>query len=1522
MTGEFDADRLWVVGIGSSAGGIEALREMLPGLSDGPVAYVIAQHMSPVHPSLLLQVLSRETPLEVREISDGTALRSGCVFVAPPNCDVEVVDSTFVTRQAEPRISPQPSIDVLLRSIAEDAGGRAIGVILSGTGSDGAQGCEAIREVGGRTVAQDPQTARYRDMPGAAIDGGAIEFVRAPSDVGTLLGQLMAGEQPAGAGGRFADDPTMAALAREARRVTGWDLAAYKEGTLGRQIERRIGSLGLTDLADYLRFTHEHPGELAELRDSMLINVTSFLRDRAAFDTLRHSLERVVAAKPSDEPLRAWVAGCATGEEAYSIAMLLSEVNRATGGERPIKVFATDISEAAMEVARRGSYPLSALADVPPEWIERYFALEGERAVVVKDLRDTLVIARQDITRDPPLVRMDLVSCRNLLIYLVSPVQERVVANLHAALNPRGLLFLGRSESIPGDELFSTISAGNRIFQRRPGPAIAAYLAPRPDPRPVRTVSTARIPRDRLRDDVRDVILGEFGPPALLVDSSGLPIHQIGDVGRYLVMPAADGDFTLTSMIRPDLRTEVATIMARLGRDGLTAASHPVLLRDASGAARSITIQARRITPGAAQEPFVLLAFVPAPPPVVADPGATEGSGGMPDNDIEALRSQLAATESELIGTREHLQAVVEELESSNEELQAMNEELQASSEELQATNEELETTNEELQATNEELTTVNETLEVRTAELVDTNEVLRTIQESVHTAVVLVDRDQRVMQFSPLAVRVFGLARNDIGSRLAGVPSHVNLPDLSERVDQVMASGESQVLDVDSSTSSYVLQVLPYVRRDAIVGAILALSDITDLARSRREAERHRSLVAGVFEMSGTPMAWLDESGRVAQVNSDLLEALGGNDVRGVHLVDLVDNTARTDVLELLDAVSRDPSRPVRGTVALQDRANGADSMIVDLTLAIPGGQTGSGASILATLHDVTEAVRAASQIKAQQRQLDAVFVATGAPMLILDATGRVIRENPAVARVLGFGTGGLVGRTLSDVVHPDDDSIDQTMMADVVSGERESYEAELRFVTASGLTIWGRLSVARAPSLEDTDLGLLIATLLDVTVERERELSALQRAQTDPLTGLTNRPAAFERLAHEVARSQRLGEAVSVVVVDINGFRGVNDRFGHEAGDDVLIEIAARMRRVARPADTVARLGADEFLIVAPHERGEPATEGVHLAGHVVAAVREPIGIESGERSVVVTASAGVASCPTDGFDVEELVRRADVAMYSAKQAGGDSYAAYSTHLSSQARRVAAMRGEVLDALSSGHFVPYFQPIVSASDGKPVALEALARWLHPERGVLGPADFLDLIADYHQWESFTTAMAQGIADMRRACRAAGHDVSVSLNLDPIQMHEHDLVSLLEEISGGDLTGWTMEVTEAGAYGDEAVVRRCLANLRSLGARASLDDFGTGYSSLVHLKGWGFDEVKIDRAFIVDVEKADARALVATMVAMAGLLGAHTVAEGVETAHQASILGELGVDLLQGFHFARPMPASDALEWLVQALR
>ncbi|MGB0969806.1 MAG: chemotaxis protein CheB [Mycobacterium sp.] len=849
--GANQVDPDYVVGIGASAGGIEALREVLPTLPSANVAYVIAQHMSPLHPSMLTQVLARDTPLPVNEIEDGMEIEAGQIYLAPKNRDVELVGKRFVARQAAPRISPQPSINVLLESLVEARGSQSIGVVLSGTGSDGATGMLAVKAARGYTIVQDPATARYRAMPEATIDADAADYVVEPTEVGPLVSAILRGdtEMPLRASGRWADDPVMTSIAREAKRATGWDISAYKDGTLGRQLNKRITALGIESTAEYNDYIIDNPDESVQLRDSMLISVTGFLRDRKSFDALQAALRTVIRAKAPGETVRAWVAGCATGEEAYSIAMMLADCARERSNDLGVKVFATDISDAAMDVARRGIYPVTALKDIPEEWRERYFSIQGDQAHVHKHLRDLLVIARQDLTVDPPLVRMDLVTCRNLLIYLVPETQARVLASFHAALNPRGLLFLGRSESVPADmEFFATQNAASKIYMKtgRSAKKQMGFVFPARSPQTPTIRVPGRVSRDALTDDVRDRMLSQFAPPSVLVDPAGAPVHQVGDLSRFIGLPE-DGNYTLTAMIVPSLRTEISAMLNKVLRDGVSEVSHTLSVRFADDSLQSVRVVVARFTRSGARgsrreelDVFALVSFIPQIPddnpasavrPLV---GHSAESG-----DSEGLVGDL---ERELTSTRQHLQSVVEELESSNEELQAMNEELQASSEELQATNEELETTNEELQATNEELTTVNETLEVRTVELSETTVVLQNIQNAVHTAIVLVDDNQRVQQFSPLAVKVFGLVSGDLGVSISSLPTTVDMPNLKERIQTVMDTGEAVMTEVSSSASTYLMQIVAYRHENEIRGAVIALSDVTDLAHTR-------SALAGISE-------------------------------------------------------------------------------------------------------------------------------------------------------------------------------------------------------------------------------------------------------------------------------------------------------------------------------------------------------------------------------------------------------------------------------------------------------------------------------------------------------------------------------------------------------------------------------------------------------------------------------------------------------------------------------------------------
>ena len=1645
---------MWVVGVGASAGGIEALRELLPVLPKGNLAYVVAQHMSPVHPSLLIQVLARETELEVAEISDGMPLRNGVIFVAAPNSDVRLVGNTLRTETAEPRISPQPSIDNLLESIADQFGKFSVGVVLSGTGSDGVLGIESIQRAGGRTLVQDPETARYRDMPTASIDSGCVDLVLKPAEMGDALASIVAGEAVMHPEGRFSADPVMAALARETRRATGWDLASYKEGTLGRQLAKRIGSLGLQTIEDYLAYTQDKPEELTAFRDSMLITVTEFMRDKLAFDALRATLVGIVAAKSAGDTVRAWVAGCATGEEAYSIAIVLAEAVREAGMDLPVKVFATDISEAAMDTARRGAYPTASLEHVPNDWVRRYFTIDGDRAQVGKRLRDMLVIARQDVTRDPPLVRMDLVSCRNLLIYLIPSVQSRVLANLHAALYPDAILFLGRSEAIPAElELFTTVSATDRLFRRigaSSSIAFGRFPAAAALPPPTVRTSSQRLSRDAMRDGIRDRLLEEYAPPSLLIDSSGTPVHQIGEVGRFLRLPDPNGDYTFSDMIIPALRTEITTLLSRVSRNGQAQAGHVVVIRDEAGMAERLRLQLTRVTVPGSVEPYALVSFVPEPmvrsesptrrPPVNAEPG-----DGI-ETPIDSLLDQVSALEHELVGTREHLQAVVEELESSNEELQAMNEELQASSEELQATNEELETTNEELQATNEELTTVNETLEVRTSELYETNIVLGNIQSSVLTAVVLLDAQQRVQRFSPLAVKVFGLVKQDIGTRLSRLPSHLDMADLSATIERVMESGEGHVSEVSSPLATYLLQVMPYVDNDVTTGAVLALSDITELAQARSalagraeefrlladavphmvyrttldmrsaqyvspsitdlfgvsaddaladfgtitalvhpddaprvrenvaahpdtgyaidyrivrpdgelrvvrdisrilrdvdgrathrigtaidvtdlqtaidEADHQRQRAEGVFTRGGMPMATMDEAGAISSVNGYLCALLAADEASllGLDVTQLVE---ADDAPELAAALHEGSVTDAPVTVdRVRFRCFDDETRFADVSIARISRRDGASALLL-TLHDVTAEEAARLDADSRAAEVEAVFTRTAAPMALVGLDGLMIRPNQAMCDLLGYTERELSGQHISDMAYPDDVAADLSLFGELIRGDRTSYATEKRFLAKDGTTIWGRLMLNSAQIGPGSQDRILINTILDITLERSREAAALRIAQSDSLTGLANRALVFDRLRQATLRAQRTGERVSVLFIDLEGFKGINDRFGHDVGDAVLTAVAARLQRRTRAGDSIGRLGGDEFLVVAQHESAEAAHESFRLAEKLRDAICDPLLIPVvGQQDLVitVTASIGAAQFPSDGSEVEELVRKADIAMYSAKQRGGNQVRFYSDRLEDHARHRAAQRAEIHSAIDENQFMPYFQPVIDAHTDAPVGAEVLARWVHPHRGVLAPIDFLEATTALHLLDGMTgRILAQVVAELP-AIRAACAGLQISVNLAPEQLRGAGTVDMILGVVGMDLSGWKFEVTETTAFGSDRSIIENLQRLRAAGAHLSLDDFGTGYSSVSRLRAFGFDEVKIDREFVMHSGDGAVPALVVAMIDMAHALGASAVAEGIETESQSAALRELGADRLQGYHFGRPMAAAQLVSWL-----
>ncbi|MCS5700035.1 hypothetical protein NZK32_13400 [Cyanobium sp. FGCU-52] len=691
-----------VVAIGASAGGLEALQAFVGGLEPGGrTAYVVAQHLSPEHRSLIVDLLAPSTRLPVVAPVDGEQLQPDRIHVAPPRHDLTLEQDRLRLREAEPRFGPSPSIDLLFESLADAWGEHGVAVVLSGTGSDGARGLRAVRAAGGLTVAQAPASARFEAMPSAAITIGGADLILEPAQIGPRITALLTG---AAAGGLQPAGPqrpvSLSALTAQLKRDTGIDFSDYKESTLQRQVHRRMAIRQVTTLEEYLPLLAAEAEESRALLQNLLVTVTSFFRDPPAFERLRACLVAYLKQREESGPIRAWVPGCATGEEVYSLAMLFSELlgHPANLADR-LKIFGTDLDENSLTLARQAVYPPAETAAIPAGLRERFLAEQGGDRVIQERLRACCVFASHNVGQDPPFPRLDLISCRNTLIYFTAPMQERVLRFFRFSLLPGALLFLGSSESLAGRSPgFETLDGEHHIFRRsaegserrRPAVPVRSHRPLWPLLPPVRPmVARETVPEQHI--SLLAALVRSFCPPSLILDDDLHVVEVIGDVSPYCRLPEGRLSTSVHAFLSGELQSEARALFLRARADG--AAVRGSSLRP-QGVDILLHLEVRPLEMGANR--MSVLSFVPEP----ADAPASADVAPLPARD-PAFASEIERLEKELLASESTLRRSMAELEAAYEELEASAEELQASSEELQSSNEELESSNEELLAAN-----------------------------------------------------------------------------------------------------------------------------------------------------------------------------------------------------------------------------------------------------------------------------------------------------------------------------------------------------------------------------------------------------------------------------------------------------------------------------------------------------------------------------------------------------------------------------------------------------------------------------------------------------------------------------------------------------------------------------------------------------------------------------------------------------------------------------------------------------
>lgn len=902
-----------IVGLGASAGGLAAFESFfsaIPRDTQTGMAFVLVQHLAPDHKSVLTELIQRCTGMEVHQIEDGMRVEADAVYIIPPNLDLVLCDG--VLHLLEPVAAPgaRLPIDVFFRSLAQDQHERAICVVLSGSGSDGTLGARAVKGEGGMVMVQSPETAAYDGMPRSVLATGLTDFILPPEAMPAQLTAYVRhafGKRRALTTPPVTIDDALPKVCVLLREKTGHDFSQYKQTTLVRRIERRMALHQIARQDEYVRYLQQDPGEAEALFRDLLIGVTSFFRDPEAFEALeREAIPRLFADKTSGATVRVWVCGCSTGEEAYSIAILLQEHLESLREVFKVQVFATDIDPQAIDQARAGVYPANIAADVSPERLARFFSREpqGNAYRIQKVIRDMLVFSEQDLIRDPPFSRLDLISCRNFLIYVNPELQKKLIALFHYALSPEGVLFLGTSETV-GESLtlFGPLDRKWKLYlrqgdqERAAMPSIGELMAPVSAAAGRafdKSLSERRGGRLDLRTLIERALLKHYDCAALLVNGRGEILHIHGRTGRYLEPAPGDAQLNVLGMAREGLRRALMTAFQQaVSRKEVARMSR--LRVKTNGDHILVDLAVRPAQTADAGMPLADLYLVVLEPSVdpMAMPEADSGAEREPPSTGEGRDRRIAELELELGAKEEYLQTTLEEMETSNEELRSTNEELQSVNEELQSANEELETSKEELQSVNEELATVNAELQTKVADLSRANNDMNNLLAGTGVAMLFVDHQLRITRFTPATTQLIKLIQTDVGRPVGDIVSNLVdysalVPDL-KAVLETLIPQEREVMTQDGVW--YRMRIGPYrTLENVIEGAVITFMDISESKRAETEMREARLLAESIVETAPVPILVLGEDLRAIYVNKAYYTAFGGtrSDTLGGSLDDI----------------------------------------------------------------------------------------------------------------------------------------------------------------------------------------------------------------------------------------------------------------------------------------------------------------------------------------------------------------------------------------------------------------------------------------------------------------------------------------------------------------------------------------------------------------------------------------------------------------------------------------------------------
>jgi two-component system CheB/CheR fusion protein len=1221
-----------VVAIGASAGGLESLERLFSGLpSNTGLAFVVLQHLSPDFKSLMDELLSRRTQMQIRQAEDGIKVEPNTVYLLPPMKEMIIRERRLLLTEKDPRHGLALPIDLFFRSLANDAGPQAIAIVLSGSGSDGSRGVQEISRAGGTVFCQSPDSAQFNGMPLSAIRTGQVDYVLPPEEIATALATLGRTGSATPKARDTHDERGVDAILQLLHHEYAIDFSHYKASTVVRRIERRLALNRSGDIDVFVEQLRSDPRELNSLYEDLLIGVTRFFRDDDAFEILEQRIiPELLERTPPDEQIRVWVPGCATGQEAYSIAILLHEQLAAANRPVNLKILATDVHKASLEVASAGVYSQEQIAGIGSERLQRFFIHKGDAYHVSSTVRENIVFAPHNVIRDAPFTKLDLISCRNLLIYFQAHAQKTVLTLFHFALKPGGYLFLGSSESPGGlmDE-FDTLDEHSKIYRKRRDIGLPRDLK-LPLPRTASVVRTTPAPGRRSATvdpqilSAYDRLLDRFMPPSLLVNADGQLVDTFGGVETLLKIRPRRPTQNVLDLLPDDLRGVVSGVLHRVRREveSLRFPGVPVPGREGR---MSIIGEAIRDSRGELTHVLLSLAEGETAPPAALVPPFADVPGPMAILDAHQIsmstdglsQEQIRALEDELAYTKDHLQAAIHEHETANEELQATNEELIASNEELQSTNE-------ELHSVNEELYTVNAEYQKKNVELQELNDDIEHLLNGTDVATIFLDRQLCIRKFTPRIAETFRVIPQDIGRPLQAFTHNLLYPTLIEDIERVLDEGTTVEKETwDTRQRCFFVRILPYRgrtrTRDAAAphrpdgspqpdGVLLTLTDISAL----EEARSRIAQLSAIVESSDDAIIGSTLDGFVTTWNRGATRLYGysAEEALGRHASFLYP-PARKEELERIVTDVRE-GRSVERVGTLHVRKDGS---IVDVSVTfspIHQGVRAGSVGVSCISRDITQLVKARQEVSDREEQIRLLLDSTAEAIYGIDLTGACIFCNSSCARLLGYDApSALIGRQMHQLIHhtrPDGTPYSPEQSPIFASmRHREGTHVDDEVIWRADGTSFQAEYWSHPIVRHDEVIGAVV-TFLDITERR--------RAEQDVLDGVRRREQFLAMLSHELRNP--LAAILSATRVLENA--QWTDRACVEAG-----------QVVTRQANHMARL-LDDLLDVARITRGhielrtelldlrETTRSAIEALGPLMAEHRTQLSVEITDEAVPV--------------------------------------------------------------------------------------------------------------------------------------------------------------------------------------------------------------------------------------------------------------------------------------------------------------